>query len=106
MIGDFSTVLEEKKQLIYLKLHGTVLLIRCFNNSVEIDERLMITGFIGKCLLSKTTELENIVTFKYRIPPDLGSSDGTGNYSYELSRESIFESAGIRHGFRCWYRSK
>ena len=32
---------------------------------------------------------------EYRIPSDLGLDDGTGNYTYELSRASIFESTGV-----------
>ena len=66
-----------------------------FNDSAAIDSMANDNWFYWKMLAKQDYRIgEYSSTFKYRIPPDLGSSDGTGNYSYELSRESIFESTG------------
>ena len=67
-----------------------------FNDSSGIDSMATDSWLYWKMLAKQDYRIGDYsTTFKYRIPSDLGSSDGTGNYTYELSRASIFESTGV-----------
>ena len=67
-----------------------------FNDSAEIDSMATDEWFYWKMRAKQDYRIGDYSsTFKYRIPADYGYSDGAGNYSYELSRASIFESTGI-----------
>jgi len=67
-----------------------------FDDSAEIDSMATDEWTYWKMRAKQDYRIGDYSpTFKYRIPSDLGSSDGTGNYSYELSRASIFELTGV-----------
>ena len=66
------------------------------NNAGEVDSMASDEWVYWKMLAIQDHRIgEYSSVSEYRIPSDLGTSDGTGNYSYELSRASIFELTGV-----------
>ena len=66
------------------------------NNAGEVDSMASDEWVYWKMLAVQDHRIgEYSSVSQYRIPSDLGTSDGTGNYSYELSRASIFELTGV-----------
>ncbi|MDG1551255.1 MAG: DNRLRE domain-containing protein, partial [Candidatus Poseidoniaceae archaeon] len=66
------------------------------NNAGEVDSMASDEWVYWKMLAIQDHRIgEYSSVSQYRIPSDLGTSDGTGNYSYELSRASIFELTGV-----------
>ena len=66
-----------------------------FNDVSEIDQ-LGDSWVYWKILTLQDDRIGEFSTVnKYRVPSDQGFDDGTGNYSYEISRASIFELTGV-----------
>jgi len=66
-----------------------------FNDGMQIDNYGDEWGY-WKIMSNQDHRLGEFSTVnKYRVPSDLGFDDGTGNYSYEMSRASIFELTGV-----------
>tara|TARA_B110000459_G_scaffold204073_1_gene264001 strand:+ start:2392 stop:11643 length:9252 start_codon:yes stop_codon:yes gene_type:complete len=66
-----------------------------FNNITHIDD-YGDEWFYWKVLSIQDHRIgEFSAVNKYRVPSDQGFDDGTGNYSYELSRASVFELTGV-----------
>ena len=66
------------------------------NNATKVDDLALDEWVYWKMLAIQDHRIgEYSAVSEYRIPSDLGTDDGTGNYSYEMSRASIFEFTGV-----------
>ena len=66
------------------------------NNAAEVDSMALDEWAYWKMLAIQDHRIgEYSSVSEYRIPSDLGTDDGAGNYSYEMSRASIFELTGV-----------
>ncbi len=66
------------------------------NNATVVDQSASDEWVYWKMLAIQDHRIGDYSSpSEYRIPSDMGYDDGNGNYSYELSRASIFESTGV-----------